>query len=271
MKQKIIWLLAQIFPGFFVKKAFAYLTHPMQLKIRPHEKIVLDKATKSRFTYRHFDIQLYQWGTGEKRILLVHGWEGHAGNFAAIIERLVENDYTVISFDGPSHGQSSKGKTSSFEFIELIRLLVEQYQPRQLISHSFGSVASLIALGSNPHLMIERYVGITVPNKFRERLEEIAQHLGLPYKVVRRLITKIEREHQVKVDTINVEDYAPKATIEKALLLHDTNDRVLPVEKSREVAKKWPAASLKEVTGTGHYKILGTKKVVDEILDFLSH
>ena len=69
---------------------------------------------------------------------------------------------------------------------------------------------------------------------------------------------------------INVEDYAPKASIEKALLLHDTNDRVLPVEKSREVAKKWPAATLKEVTGTGHYKILVTKKVVDEILDFLN-
>ena len=32
--------------------------------------------------------------------------------------------------------------------------------------------------------------------------------------------------------------------LEKALLLHDTNDRVLPVEKSREVARKWPAANL---------------------------
>lgn len=242
----------------------------MQSKIRPHEEGVLAKATKSRFTFHDFEIQLYQWGTGEKRILLVHGWEGHAGNFTAIIERLVENNYTVISFDGPSHGQSSKGKTSSFEFIELIRLLVEQHQPSQIISHSFGSVASLIALGSNPRLMIERYVGITAPNKFKERLEEIACHLGLPYKVVNRLIAKIEAEHKVKVDQINVEDYAPKASIEKALLLHDTNDRVLPVEKSREVAKKWPAATLKEVTGTGHYKILVTKKVVDEILDFLN-
>ena len=68
---------------------------------------------------------------------------------------------------------------------------------------------------------------------------------------------------------INVEDYAQKSSVEKALLLHDTNDRVLPVEKSREVARKWPAANIIEVTETGHYKILGAEKVLDKVMDFL--
>jgi len=271
LKRKIIWLFAYLFPNFFVDKAFAYLVSPMQFKIRPHEKDILSKAEKSRLMFNDFEIQMYQWGKGEKKILLVHGWEGNAGNFAYIIKRLLEEDYTIISFDGPSHGASSKGKTSSFEFTELVATLIEKHQPSQLISHSFGSVASIIALGKNPALKIERYVGITVPNKFRERLEEIANYLGLPYIVVSRLITKIEAEHDIKVDEINVEDYAQKSSVEKALLLHDTNDRVLPVEKSREVANKWPAARLVEVTGTGHYKILGTQKVLNEIVTFLCH
>ncbi len=243
----------------------------MQVKIRPHEKDMLEKAEKSSFNFRDFHIQLYQWGKGPKKILLVHGWEGHAGNFAAIIDRLIAEDYTVIAFDGPSHGASSKGTTSSFEFTELVVALVKKYQPKQLISHSFGSVAALTALGGNPELKIEYYVGITVPNKLRERIEEIAQYLGFPYKVVTALIAKIEATHHIKVDELNVEDYAPKASIEKALLIHDTNDRVLPVEKSRQVARKWPIASLEEVTGTGHYKILGEKKVLNRIIDFLSH
>ena len=152
----------------------------------------------------------------------------------------------------------------------MVAALIRKHQPQQLISHSFGSVASLIALGKNPDLAIDRYIGITVPNKFRERLEEIAQHLGLPYKVVIRLIEKIEAAHDIKVDEINVEDYAQKSSINKALILHDTNDRVLPVEKSREVAQKWPVATLVEITGTGHYKILGDQKVLDMVIKFLT-
>ena len=243
----------------------------MQFKLRPHEESILKKARKSRMAFNEFEIQLYQWGNGKKKILLVHGWEGHAGNFAALIKYLLEEDYTILSFDGPSHGASSHGKTSSFEFTDLVATLIRTHQPTQLISHSFGSVASIIALGTNPNLKVERYIGITVPNKFRERLEEIARHLGLPYKVVNRLIVKLEKAHDIKVDEINVEDYAQKSSVEKALLLHDTNDRVLPVEKSREVARKWPAAKLIEVTGTGHYKILGEKKVLDKVMEFLNH
>ena len=36
-----------LFPKFFVDKAYNYLIHPMQFKIRPHEKSILDKAKKA--------------------------------------------------------------------------------------------------------------------------------------------------------------------------------------------------------------------------------
>ncbi len=269
LKKKIRWLLASLFPDFFVSKAFAFLTTPMQHKIRPHEIIQLENAQKEHFLYLHFDIQLYQWGTGTKHILLVHGWEGHAGNFADLIPRLIENNYCVHAFDGPSHGASSKGETSSFEFTNLVEILIRKFDITQVVSHSFGSVASLIALGTHPELKIDRYVGFTVPNKFRERLEEITAQIGLPNTVVDRLIKKIEAANDIKVDEVNVEDYAQRASIQKALLLHDKNDRVLPFEKSREVAGKWRAAELIEIEGTGHYKILRVPEVLDKAIHFL--
>ena len=265
----ITWLLASLFPDFFVSKAFAFLTTPMQHKMRPHEIIQLKHSQKERFSYLHFDIQLYQWGKGSKHILLVHGWEGHAGNFADLIPRLIEHDYTIHAFDGPAHGASSKGETSSFEFTNLVETLIRKFDITQVVSHSFGSVASLIALGSHPELKIDRYVGFTVPNKFRERLEEITAQIGLPNTVVNRLIKKIEATNDIKVDEVNVEDYAQKASIKKALLLHDLNDRVLPFEKSKEVAEKWSVAELLEIEGTGHYKILRVPEVLDEAINFL--
>ena len=269
MKKTIRWLLASLFPNYFVRKAFAFLTTPILYKIRSHEKDQLEKAQKENFAYLDFNIQLYKWGNGEKHILLVHGWEGHAGNFADLIQRLIQYNYTVHAFDGPSHGASSKGPTNSFEFTNLVETLMRKFNITQVVSHSFGSVASLIALGSHPEIQIDRYVGFTVPNKFRERLEEITAQIGLPNSIVNRLINKIEASHDVKVDEVNVEDYAQKASIQKALLLHDKNDRVLPFEKSKEVAEKWSVAELIEIEGSGHYKILRVPEVLEKAVDFL--
>ena len=58
--------------------------------------------------------------------------------------------------------------------------------------------------------------------------------------------------------------------VEKALILHDTHDRVLSVEQSKEVNTLWKEATLEEVTGTGHYRILRTKTVLERAVDFLN-
>lgn len=270
MKKRIVFILAQLFPRFFIKKGFSFLTTPGQQKIRPHEKAIIRQAIKTELNFKHFIIQCYRWGTGSKVILLVHGWEGHAGNFSDIIPKLVESNFTVYAFDGPGHGASTLGATSLFDFQKLTALLVEQFSATYVLSHSFGSVAALTALGSNPQLIIERYVGITVPNKFNERIAEMIEYFGLPNKIFRGIVQKIEHELGVKVADLNVEDFAPKSSVKKALFLHDKNDRVLPIERSIEVAKKWKVAQLETVEGTGHYKILRTPKVIDRIVCFLS-
>ena len=270
MKKKDLWVVARLFPSIFVRKAYQYLTTPMRYKIRPHEIAVLEKATQESVRFNNFDIQLYSWGTGSTTVLLVHGWEGHAGNFADLIPYLLEKNFKVIAFDGPSHGASSKGSTSSFEFTDLVTALVKKFKPQHIVSHSFGSVASLISMGSHPELELNKYVGVTVPNKLRERLEEIANYLGLPYVVVTRLIEKIEANHPIKVDEVNVQDFAPRSSFQHALLLHDVNDRVLPVERSKEVAQQWPVATFEAVENTGHYRILRTPEVLTRIVDFLS-
>ena len=147
---------------------------------------------------------------------------------------LLAKKFSIIAFDGPSHGASSKGTTSSFEFTDLVTALIKKFEPQHLISHSFGSVAALISTGRHPELKLEKYVGVTVPNKLRERLEEIANYLGLPYIVVTRLIEKIEANHNVEVDKINVQDYAPKS-LSNELILHDVNDRVLPLSDQKKL------------------------------------
>lgn len=269
MKKKIIHLLAQIFPNWFINRAYDALTTPRNFPLKPHEEELLNQGKKDLLPFQGFDIQTYQWGNGKKHILLVHGWEGNAGNFAKLIPVLIENGFTVHAFDGPSHGNSSKGNTSLYEFIQLTKHLLEKQKMHHVISHSFGSVATLISLGRSPEIEIEKYVGITVPNKFRERLEEVIRFLGLPNRVLEGLIKRIEANGNIVVDDVNVADYAPKSSIQKALLLHDIKDRVLPIEKTEQVAKAWPIAKLTRIENTGHFRILKSEEVAQRIVDFL--
>lgn len=258
-----------MFPKWFVGKAYAALTTPRNFPLKPHEKELLEQANTAILPFQGFDIQTYCWGKGEKHILLVHGWEGNAGNFAFLIPLLVENGFTVHAFDGPSHGNSSKGNTSLYEFIQLTTHVLKSQTIHHVLSHSFGSVASLISLGGNPEIEIEKYIGITVPNKFRERLEDVVQFLGLPYRIVTGLIERIESNGNILVEDINVANYAPKSSIKEALLLHDINDRILSIEKTEEVANSWPIAKMIRIENTGHFKILKSKEVGQHIVDFL--
>ena len=270
MKKKLIHFLSSIFPDLFVSIAYKHLATPQVHKLRPHEALILNKAEQTDFPFEDFIIKIYRWGTGSKTVLLVHGWEGQAGNFADLIEILIADDYTVYAFDGPAHGASSKGETSLFKFSSLVGALIQKHNVKKIVSHSFGGVATTIYLGSSPEIAIDRYVLFTAPNRFENRIEFVAEMVGVSDRVTKKLIKKIEQEEGIVVSEMNVAAYAVKSQVKKALILHDTNDRVLSVEQSKEVNALWEEATLEEVKGTGHYRILRTEAVLKRALLFLN-
>lgn len=94
MKKQIIKILSIISPSMVAKLAYKTLTNPQIKKLRDHELEFLDIAQKEKIKFGEFDIQTYKWGKPEgEKILLIHGWEGQAGNFTDIIKELLKNNY----------------------------------------------------------------------------------------------------------------------------------------------------------------------------------
>jgi len=269
MRKKVVKIASILFPSLMVKLAYDKLTNPQLHKLREHEQAILDKAEKDIFPFKGYDIQLYKWGNGTKKVMLIHGWEGHAGNFADVIEKLVKNNYTVYGFDGPSHGLSSRGKTSLFEFTELVGVLIVKFEVEKLISHSFGGVATTYSLAQNPHLKISKYVLLTTPNKFSERISDLSTRVGISQKVQKGLIQKVESEIEIKVDDLNVSDFVKKANVAQALILHDKSDTVIDISQSRNVFQNWPQCQMEELEGTGHFRILRIESVLERVVEFL--
>lgn len=270
MKRKIIGVSSKIFPRTTAYYAYKLLTNPQLKKIRQHELEVLDKAKKKIISFNKFKIQLYEWGNkNNEPILLVHGWEGHSGNFSDIIEQLLKHNYYILAFDAPSHGFSTKGQTNMLEFSDLIIHLLEKYEPKKIISHSFGAVVTTYALSRIPTMKIDKYVLITTPDTFLERINSISNQVGISKKAQIKLIKRLESEINTKVSSISVSKFVKNVSVKKALILHDKNDKVIPIRQAKLVNETWENSTLEEIENTGHFRILREPFVITRIINFL--
>lgn len=256
-----------------VKIAYRQLASPQVHKLRPHELEILNTAQKEQIEFQGFKIQTYYWPGGPKTVLLVHGWEGQAGNFSDIIERFQQENYSIYAFDGPSHGFSSKGSTTFFEFSDLVAQLIQKWDIRQVVSHSFGGVATTLALYRHLDLELEldRYVLLTTPDKFMERIEEVSAQVGITDRVKEKLVQRLQKEVDEPLESFNVSDFVKVIRVKEALIIHDKDDRVIPIARSRNVHKNWPQSRFVTVENTGHFRILRTPSVIEETLNFMEN
>jgi len=269
MIKKITQIASGLFPNLFVNIAFDKLANPQIRKLRERELEVLNTANVKDLSFKGFNIKTYHWKGSKESVLLIHGWEGQAGNFSDLIKELTKADYNIFAFDAPSHGFSSKGETSLFEFTELVSVLIRKFEVKKLISHSFGGVATTFALYKNQDIEIDKYALITTPDRFIERIEDVGLQYGINEKVIKKLIDKLEKDYQIKVLDLNVSDFVKEIKVHKSMIIHDKNDKVIPIERSLNVHKNWKQSSFKEVEGTGHFRILRDEKVIFEVLDFI--
>ncbi|MFK7756442.1 MAG: alpha/beta fold hydrolase [Flavobacteriales bacterium] len=269
MKQPFISLASRLMPSVVVKYAYYQLTHPQVRKLREHELEILDTALKGWYNYSTTRIRTYIWKGGSKSIMLVHGWEGQAGNFSDLIVALQRENYTIYAFDAPSHGFSDGGSTSLFEFTEVVAELIKHWKVKYVVSHSFGGVAVTYALKSNPELALTKYALLTTPDKFLERIDQVASQIGITEKVKLKLIERMESETGFLASTLDVSKFVQEIKVCEALIIHDRNDRVIPLTQSQNVNKNWENSLLEVLEGTGHFRILRTPKVIDRVIQFL--
>jgi len=269
MLKSVVKILSGLFPSLFVKIAFDKLANPQIRKLRDREIEVLKTASEKDIDFKGFKIKTYHWKGAKDSVLLIHGWEGQAGNFADLIEKLRKADYNIFTFDAPSHGFSSKGETSLFEFTDLVAELIRKYKVRKLISHSFGGVATTYALYRNQDIQIDKYALITTPDRFLERIQDVSIQYGINEKVVKRLINKLEQDYQIVVGDLNVSDFVKHINVRESVIFHDIKDKVIPIQRSRNVHNNWKQSSFKEVEHTGHFRILRDESVLDQVIDFI--
>lgn len=261
--QNYLQLLFFVAPRLAAKVAFRIFSTPINHKVRPQETAILKEAATFTLNIDHHTIVAYQWGNGNKKALLVHGWEGNGGSLGGIVNILLENDYTIYSFDGPAHGKSSGKITNAIVFSKTIIALLRQFEIKDFVAcHSFGSAATVYGLSQQQDIAIDTLVLLTSPNELKNVLKEFATVLKITAPKMQYVYAEIYNRHGVKVEDFKIANFLQHASIKNIHLIHDENDRIIPLQYSKDIVAENPIATLHTVNETGHYRMLWHEKVL---------
>jgi pimeloyl-ACP methyl ester carboxylesterase len=250
------------------------------------ERDLAARARSFQIDTRRGSLAAWSWGEGPKTVLLVHGWNGRGTQLGEVVEPLVRDGYRVVTFDAPGHGETSGSRSSLVHFADAIEDVIDAIRPvfgsiHAVVAHSMGGAATVVAMSrfqKRPEteidralrdtLPVERFVFVSPPIDVRDFVTGFSHAVALGPESELLLGERIQAHFAVGFDEL----YAPDLARELSgplLVIHDTNDREVPLARGERLAESWPGAELWVTEGLGHTRILRDPAVIQRIVEFV--
>lgn len=248
------------------KKAFDLFCTPRRGMVLPQQKAYLESAKKEVVESNNIHLQVYEWPGEKETILVVHGWESNAFRWKNLIGFLQEEKYNIIAFDAPAHGHSSGTILNIPLYAKVMQTLVQKYNPKHIIGHSYGGMTTLYNNYLNSNEAVDKLVILGAPSEFRTILLDYQKLLHFNNIVLEALKDYIKNTFGFEADAFSISEYV-KTNTKKGLLIHDKFDEIAPCSDSELVHKNWANSSLIKTEGFGHS--LHQEEVSRAIVKFL--
>jgi pimeloyl-ACP methyl ester carboxylesterase len=207
------------------------------------------------------------WGSGPDTVLLVHGWEGRRSQMGKLGGKLAMMGYRAVAIDGPAHGASIQKRTTLVEFSQAVKAAVQCFGPiHSIVGHSFGAAASAIAIQDG--VPATRVVLISCPWSLRHVVGGFARFVGLPSRAHEAMYPLMQKLHGCPESALSFESIGPRIHI-PVLLVHDQNDRYIPLADGERVHGLIEGSTMVATTGLGHMRILQDDAVISKVASFV--
>jgi pimeloyl-ACP methyl ester carboxylesterase len=260
-----------ISPKLATLYAAKLFTTPIKHKV-PKRELEMDRNSEQKLIHIpeiNKEVVLYQYGTSNKKVLLVHGWSGRGTQLFKIADELVKVGYSTISFDAPAHGKSPGNNTIMVDFIASILEIDKQFGPFEAaIGHSLGGMSVLNAVKSG--FKVNRLAIIGSGDIVQDIIDDFVLKLELKPNVATSLRLHFEKKYGGKMDDYSAYK-AAKDIVIPALVIHDENDFEVPVKAGIHIHEHLKNSELVITKGLGHRKILGNHAVVERVIQFITN
>ncbi|MEE8483118.1 MAG: alpha/beta fold hydrolase [Nitrospinota bacterium] len=260
---RAMWAVA---PSVTIKAAHRLFFSPASYPVNDEQKGLLETAETFEVKVRDKTVKGWIWGKGPI-VLLVHGWGGRGIQLSGFIGSLVESGYSVVAYDNPAHGESGGSTTNFFEFVETINEVSSHLGGiHAVVAHSMGA-GSAMNLGGNIAADI-KFVLVAPIYDIRAEIGAMVEEIGLHTDIFETMIENVEEKFGYRLADVSPSSLATSMSA-RALIIHDSNDRVTSLSNSRALEKKWINATLAPTSGLGHNRILRDGSVIKRSIEFL--
>jgi hypothetical protein len=244
-----------------------------RIPVRLQQEQLLDESVKFTlpvmdefFTGTALLFNGFIWGTGQRKILITHGWGSKAADFTDIITRLKTiDDVQIIAFDAPGNGSSEGGLSNLLLYIQSVKAIVNNYgNPDVVIGHSLGAMANVIAfteLQITPDLL----VSLTPLVRLKENFEATMSMFGVSKQKQADFLSEFEAKFNDTASSFNLFDKYGFGDDLKHWLAYDVADQISPYVYMKEFLEANPSIESKNYEGVGHDKILRSPELIDDL------
>jgi len=243
---------------------------PIRFKTPARENMMADSAQKKLVMIPELnkEVMVYSYGYSKRKILLIHGWSGRGTQLFKIADKLLENGFMTISFDAPAHGKSTGKTTMMNEFVKTALFLEKEFGPFEIaIGHSLGGMTVLnsVKLGLN----VKKAIVIGSGDVITDIIKEFVAKIQLKLKLVNKIKQHFYRKFGEDIDNYSAYIAAKSVKI-PTLVLHDTEDKDVPVSCAHHIRQNLEQGEILITNGLGHSRILKDSKVIGRIIEFIN-
>jgi pimeloyl-ACP methyl ester carboxylesterase len=255
--------------GRLAFRLFVRLRPPAQ--VRASERDVHGAAQVEHLRHDGRRVVVYRWGNGLDPVLLVHGWESRGSRFAVLVQELLSRGLSPITFDAPGNGDSEGNRTTLLEYADIIEELSEKHGAfRAVVSHSLGTLASFVALRRG--VGADRVITLNGVSDFGYLTEGFVRELRLAPRIHHLLNGHFETLFPDESDVWERFSVAhePERVTVPMLVVHDEDDRRVPMGQAEKIAAAYPQARLERTKRLGHNRILADEATARLVADFIT-
>ena len=215
------------------------------------------------------NLACYEWGTGDKIVILTHGWEWQAGRMSAFVPDLIDAGWHVIAFDAPAHGQSGGTELNLVDYGRSIRSVAQHFgEPRAVIGHSFGGTAAAWYVAHEPH-RLDAFVSIAAGSGGEFLMRNFVQRAKIGLEAEGAVRDAFCERFGGSPSTFSVEHFG-RQICARTLIAHDRRDTIVGFDQGEQFAKSITGAQIHITTGLGHRGILRDADVIDTVVRFIA-
>lgn len=264
--------LGRLFPTKAAKIAYNLFTTPRIRAKHKKSDEVLESAKIFEFIYGKHILKGYEWGEGDRTVLLVHGWESRGTAMRSFVPNLVSAGFRVVAFDGPAHGNSAGNRTNLPHFGGSVKAIINYLGGvHGVVTHSFGGASTVFSLANIDNtISIEKLVLIGVPASMENLSNDFMNMIKAPRSVAKRFEKILENKIAMPLASAHLSIAFGKINVGETLVIHDRHDQVVPYSEATTVAESWEDTSLLVTENLGHFQLLKNPDLINRVAGFVA-